>query len=393
MVDSIIETDFLVVGGGIAGPALACALRDTEYRVVLLEKSDQPIDTARGDHLQPFTAEILERWGILDAFFNNGAQKRVGSIWYTSSGEELLDSSIAELNIPHPYFVFVNHETISKTFLDLAAANPNYQEIKPIRNWWLEDQSSQGSLIRVGMPDGANQHIRAKVLVGADGRNSRVRKTMEMTSDSHLYRCPIGVFFAKNHDKNQGNNVKAYVAANTIVSVIPRTGGYCKIGIPIEKKDVGLWRGASSEQLTQKLLDIVPSLRLSDVRFADVYPPIYLTTEHWVKDNVVLVGDACHAMHPARSQGMNVTIRCIDTLVRILKENDVRSTEASLVLKEYEASLKPTIDNILEHNHKKGLEFESMDANSYAELMESLKAVQANPAIRENYSLNAAGYL
>ena len=114
--DNTIETDFLIIGGGIAGPALASALSKYGTRIVLLEKNLGPIDTARGDHLQPYTLEILDRWGILDDFFQQGAEKRIGSIWYTGVGKEILNSSISELDIPWPYFLFLNHEKISEVF-------------------------------------------------------------------------------------------------------------------------------------------------------------------------------------------------------------------------------------------------------------------------------------
>ena len=54
-----IETDVLIIGGGVAGSAMASSLANKGYRVTLLEKSEKPQDTARGDHLQPYVCEIL----------------------------------------------------------------------------------------------------------------------------------------------------------------------------------------------------------------------------------------------------------------------------------------------------------------------------------------------
>ena len=49
-----IKTDVLIIGGGVAGSAMASSLTNKGYRVVLLEKSEKPQDTARGDHIQPY---------------------------------------------------------------------------------------------------------------------------------------------------------------------------------------------------------------------------------------------------------------------------------------------------------------------------------------------------
>ena len=71
-----IDTDILIIGGGVAGSAAAYALSNSGYQVTLIEKSEKPQDTARGDHLQPAVCEILDNWNLLDDFFLNGAKKR-----------------------------------------------------------------------------------------------------------------------------------------------------------------------------------------------------------------------------------------------------------------------------------------------------------------------------
>ncbi|HIF18871.1 MAG TPA: FAD-dependent oxidoreductase, partial [Gammaproteobacteria bacterium] len=76
-----IETDVLIIGAGVAGSAMACNLTGKGYKVTLLEKSDKPQDTARGDHIQPYVCDILNQWGVLNSFFEAGAKKRSGSLW------------------------------------------------------------------------------------------------------------------------------------------------------------------------------------------------------------------------------------------------------------------------------------------------------------------------
>lgn len=389
-----IETDVLIIGAGIAGAALACALRDSALDVALLEKNGAPLDTARGDHLQPNSLEILERWEVLDDFFANGAEKRLGSVWYSANGATLLHSSVAELDVPHPYFLFLNHERIGETLLHAALQGPNVSIERPIRNWWLEDRGADAVEIRVGRTDGSDVTIRARVVVGADGRNSRVRKQFGIGAESHRYERPIVVLFARPAKRDAGNELEVYLNEKQMVAVIPRTGGDCKIGIPVDQEDIAAWRAASADELRQKLLALAPHLDVSEARYADVYAPVFLRADSWVSDNVVLVGDACHAIHPARSQGMNIAIRCIDELARALRQSagPMEPDTVGRALTDYQDRLRPAIDAMLEKNHEHGLAMDRSGAEDYAETCAMLKNVQSNPAMRRAFSMNAAGY-
>ena len=127
-----INTEVLIIGGGVAGSAAACALSKKGYEVLLLEKSEKPQDTARGDHLQPAVCEILGKWDVLDRFFKSGAKKRAGSLWFDEDANFLMDANVSKLNIPEPYFMFMNHEDISGVFVSAAAENQNFSFMCPI---------------------------------------------------------------------------------------------------------------------------------------------------------------------------------------------------------------------------------------------------------------------
>src|SRR2546423_7121523 len=121
-----IACDILIVGAGIAGTALAAAVRGRGYSVVQVEMSRDPLDTARGDHLQCVVVELLEQWGLLPAFWAAGAEKRHGARYLRDTGELLLHASYAGLPIPHPYYLYLHHERIAETFIGSSAENANY---------------------------------------------------------------------------------------------------------------------------------------------------------------------------------------------------------------------------------------------------------------------------
>ncbi len=181
------SVDVLIIGGGVAGPALAAALAPHEMRVALLERHPGPLDTARGDHLQPRAVEILDMWGALGDLLGLGAEQRLGTVWYDAQGEPLLRAMVDGLGVPHPYFLYLNHELISQALLRAAARNPNFELNKPIAGWSLVEQSPTSSAIEVMIDERQTVTIDAAVLVGADGQNSSVRRLTRPVAG-----CPSG---------------------------------------------------------------------------------------------------------------------------------------------------------------------------------------------------------
>ena len=71
---ALLEVDIGIIGSGIAGASLAAALADSGLSVALLDRRNEPLDTARGDHIQPAVQPLLERWGVLEAMLAAGAE-------------------------------------------------------------------------------------------------------------------------------------------------------------------------------------------------------------------------------------------------------------------------------------------------------------------------------
>ena len=174
-----LDTDILIIGGGVAGSAMACSLKNKGYKVILVEKSDKPQDTARGDHIQPSVCEILERWNVLNDFIKAGAQKRAGSLWYDEHGNFLMDANVSKLNIPHPYFLYLNHENISEVLLDSVSSDKKFHMYRPILQCTHIESNENRSMFKLVLKDKTEYDI------GADSYwyNSFRLKTIDSVHD------------------------------------------------------------------------------------------------------------------------------------------------------------------------------------------------------------------
>jgi 2-polyprenyl-6-methoxyphenol hydroxylase-like FAD-dependent oxidoreductase len=356
-----VDCDLAIVGGGIAGPALAAALADHSYRIVLIERSAEPLDTARGDHLQPAACAWLERWGVLDMLFKRGAERRCGARWQTPDGQLVLNVSVDDLDIPHPYFLYLNHELISEVLLGKASANPGFSILRPATAHVVRDADAPGQHGLLVNHAGGQVHVNAHCIVIADGRASPGRKALGIETRIHNYANPLLVL---------------------------------KIGFPLGREQLADWTDSTPEELARRLTQMVPLLDGIKPQVAGVYPVAMVNAARWADGNCVLLGDACHALHPGRSQGMNVALRGVSMLAALLGSSDFPRSPPAVprLLSDFEAQHKGPIDARLEANHARGLEMDQLDTAGVERTRKALSEVAASKENTHGYCMRAAGY-
>jgi len=229
--------------------------------------------------------------------------------------------------------------------------------------------------------------------VGADGIASHVSKSFGFTRKTYRYERALAILFSSEYILDAENNLKTYITDQGIVAMIPRAGGGCKIGLTINRKDVKLWKQLSNPERSKKISDLVPEYKDLEVNFGGIYPPTMINTNKWVKNNLVLIGDACHGLHPGRSQGMNTSIKCIDQLIETLPPKvGFKGVEVSKSLKCYQDKVKPKIDYILEKNHKIGLQMDKFNELTEMKEINKYKKLEQNIENAYKYRMNSAGY-
>jgi|TARA_B110000116_G_scaffold117616_1_gene102028 2-polyprenyl-6-methoxyphenol hydroxylase-like FAD-dependent oxidoreductase len=388
-----IETDVLIIGGGVAGSAMACSLTGRGYRVILLEKSEKPQDTARGDHIQPYVCNILNQWGVLDSFFEAGAKRRSGSLWFDESAKFLMDANVSKLDIPQPFFMFINHEDISEVFIKFASKDDNFSIFRPIINCQHISTNDDESLYKLVLKDKTEHIISTKLVVGADGIASNITKKFELERETFRYDRALAVLFSKEYQADSHNNLRTYLTDRGIVTMIPRANGGCKIGLTIDRNEVKEWKKMSDDDYTKFIGSLVPEYKSLPMYSAGIYPPSMIIAKRWVKDNLVLIGDACHGLHPGRSQGMNTTIKCIDQLVKLLpKDIDFNKQQVTEALKTYQNIMKGEINHLLESNHKMGLAMDKFDRESKVAEINKYIELENDQEKGLTYRMNSAGY-
>lgn len=389
-----IDCDILIVGGGIGGSGLAAALRARGYSIVLVEASKDPLDTARGDHIQPVVVEILDKWGVLPTFMARGAEKRFGTRYRAPSGELILDCPLENLPLPHPYYLVFHHEKIGQAFLDLAAENKNFRLIRPA--WGRDFETKDGDVVglHVKLPAGGDAIIRPKLVIGADGRSSQVRKLLGFTTDDYEYQSPLVMLTAPHNQEDPHNDLTAFMGATGMTFRIPRTDRHWKFSIPIGQDEIGWWKASTVDDRRKLLKARAPALGDLETSIIGFYPCKLANCHQWVRGNVVLIGDAANSLHPAHGQGMNIALRNAAVLVNNLPPPDKIGDPAAVrsALAVFEAFQKPIMTRVLAGNHQRALEMDNRDGTAIVESTRFYAAAAKDPTQSALFTWLTTGY-
>jgi 2-octaprenyl-3-methyl-6-methoxy-1,4-benzoquinol hydroxylase len=180
------EFDVLIVGGGMVGATVACALGGSELKVGLVEQSmpeafsaEQPHDM-RVSALSIASKTILESVGAWKTVINMRSCpfKRM-RVWETAGDTEFNSDAIGYDALGY----IVENRVTQLALLRRAKEFSNVQLLCPASIKKIHYAAGRGS---VELDDGRS--LSAKVMVGADGGQSRVRQTVGLGVTSWDYQ-------------------------------------------------------------------------------------------------------------------------------------------------------------------------------------------------------------
>ncbi|GIF37916.1 FAD-dependent oxidoreductase [Actinoplanes xinjiangensis] len=162
--------DVIVVGARVAGSPLAALLAGRGYRTLLVDRDTFPSDTVSTHVLHPPGVAALRRWGVLDQVVATGVPP-IGR--YTTDFGPVTVAG-APGTPDNPYAYAPRRILLDKILLDAAAAaGAEIREGYTVEELLFDDD---GRVTGIRGLDGTVAH--ARIVVGADGRNSVVAKAV-----------------------------------------------------------------------------------------------------------------------------------------------------------------------------------------------------------------------
>jgi len=298
--------DVVIVGGGMVGSAVACSLGNSSLKVAVIEStppqsfSPEQAHDLRVSALSIASKNILETvgaWeGIVARRFCPFKRMRV---WETAGDTEFCSDDI---NYPELGYIVENRIT-QLALLDRLQEFDNIELICPSTITKINYSIGEDSLLE--LEDGRT--LSSKVLVAADGGQSRVRQIVGLGVTSWDYKQHALVIYIETAYEQQDITWQRFLPSGP-QAFLPLTGHYGSIVWYNSPDEVRRLKALSYEALKDELLNAFPDClgQVNQVLGVASFPLKRQHAQNYVKPGVVLVGDAAHMINPLAGQGVNI---------------------------------------------------------------------------------------
>jgi 2-octaprenyl-6-methoxyphenol hydroxylase len=314
------EYDIAIVGGGLVGASLACALEPLGLKMALLEAvpttaASQPSYDDRTLALSASSCNILRGLGIWPALSAHATPIREIQVReYQRPGRVIL--APAELGLDRFGHV-VEAREFGSAVMDRLAKIGTLDFLCPVSVTGID---TSGPVASVEYTSGGVAHrIEAALLVGADGAHSFVRESLGIETEKHDYDQTAVICNVTPEQEHQGRAFECFTPTGPF-AVMPHVGGRC-----------GLIWCVSTDRVAEIIgLPDAEFLHRAHQRFGNhlgrflkmgqrsSYPLRLVRALEDVRPRVVILGNAAHAIHPVGAQGFNLGLRDVAVLAELL---------------------------------------------------------------------------
>ncbi|MEO0401430.1 MAG: FAD-dependent monooxygenase [Pseudomonadota bacterium] len=336
------DSDIAIVGGGLSGPLLAIALAQAGQKVTVIDALSQKVrKNAAFDGRSYAVALTSQR--LLDA---------VG-LWddLAPHSQPILEIKVSDGRAgqgPSPFFMHFDHAEIEegpmghmvqdrhlrRTLLEAMANTPG---VTHLAGETVTAQAPAPGGVSVTLASGT--HLRAAVLVGADGRGSGTATRAGIKRTGWGYE-QTALVCAISHEKPHNGIAHQFFMPPGPLAILPLPGNQSSIVWSEAAATAAAFDALPDEayltMLRPRFGDFLGEIELAGARFT--YPLSLSLANHLVADRMALIGDAAHGVHPIAGQGLNAGMRDIAALAEVIIDATRRGEDigSAPVLARYE---------------------------------------------------------
>ncbi len=312
------EFDVIIVGAGLVGASLACAIAQADVaqhlRIAVIEAGNEAQHFS-GDHFDPrvvalthASEKLLRAIGCWDAI----ARERVCAyremkVW-DGEGTAAIEFDCAEVQQTHLGHIVENSVIVNQLRARMVQLS-NITLIQPAAVTELIPAANKNSLVSVKLNTGVT--ITSSLIIAADGAQSRVRELADFKTREWDYGQQAIITTVRTEQPHEFTAWQRFMNTGPLAFLPLQNNGdahQCSIVWSAEDDVARALMALDDEAFCARLSEAF-EVRLGKVLACDKRYAIPLRQRHatnYVQQNIALVGDAAHNIHPLAGQGVNL---------------------------------------------------------------------------------------
>lgn len=304
-----IHYDVLIIGGGMVGLTLACALGKQEFKVAVVE-AYQPEDiNAEDDYelrvsaISKSSQQIFKNINAWQGMLNRRACAYQHMHVWDATGDGEIHFDAADLGIDSLGHI-VENKVIQFALLEQCLKLPTVDWLCPQQ---VDDMNISANQSEITLSDGSV--LSADLLVGADGANSRVRQTAGIEINKSPYQQKAVVAVVKSSLNHKETAWQRFLPSGPL-AFLPLNDGSCSIVWSAEDHRADELLAMDDDEFKKELEQAFDCTlgRVEKISQRAAFPLIRRHANEYVKAGLALVGDAAHTIHPLAGQGVNLGV-------------------------------------------------------------------------------------
>ncbi|MEC4750235.1 2-octaprenyl-6-methoxyphenyl hydroxylase [Methylomicrobium sp. Wu6] len=313
------EYDLLIAGGGLAGNCLALALQGSGLRLAIIEANTrtQQQASAAGDRALALAAGTVTMLDALGAWQGiKQAATPIKTIHVSDRGHfGKARLSAEQENVKALGYVITARDLEGHVAERVEALN--IERFCPARVAGLHSGTQEiGVSLKLG---DAPATVSARLLVGADGGLSSVRKLLDIEQRVSDYGQTALVTTVQSSLPNHLTAYERFTASGPL-ALLPIGERHSAVVWTRCKEDAESLLSANEADFIAELQNCfgyrLGELALSAPRRA--FPLTLIRAERMTEGRAVIIGNAAHQLHPVAGQGFNLGLRDVTALAETL---------------------------------------------------------------------------
>lgn len=313
------DYDLIIVGGGMVGASLACALGNGPLRIAVIEshaaQTEWPEESydIRVSAITRATEKVFRMIGAWEGMVSRRVTPYDAMQVWDGSGSGAIGFDAADLgekNLGH----IIENRVILAALLERMAQFDNVELLCPAQVTELTRDEQAATLT---LEDG--RVLSAALIVGADGANSWVRQQAGITTTGWPYEQTAVVATITTEQHHRGVAYQRFMPEGPL-AFLPMPEGLSSI----------VWSTTPERSAELIEMDEVQFLAELQIAFGDklgamvgtgprgAFPLLLRHANRYSDERLVLVGNAAHAIHPLAGQGLNLGVSDIAALAEVL---------------------------------------------------------------------------